>query len=481
MMNLNFLKSLMLLAAALLVLPGQGQSFFGRNKKASNSQKQTSSSSKANESLYYEIGIRKKSAGKHQLDNVMTLVVGEFKVHFPDGGNGADKALQKVSANYDASSDKGTVTVKGLYNSDEVEKLTTDLSRDIKASIAQNLSSHTDFNVVIAEQYNEMATQGANVHKLMGTETVAVYADAVIYGDIWIESRNTEAFNMVIEKLEELRVQGNSGFYSTNNKVAYPFETSTGTITINYEIVTLDPAKIVVSDTVSRSFTYDHFELSKLDWIYNAVLSGGQKLIMSKGGAAGMAAGLVAKPLFNQIRAKNRARIQTIRENKARLRSRFNNETKAIAPLSFADIFVKDMFPDEQESLGRMANELSREIASAVAPVDRIQWADINTKANIKAARHIGKGGFNDAVAILKDVINSDAKKSGDLYNYGLCLEALGNFEQAISMYNTAIEMNHKDHMAPLALARCIEALETKNWIDTHRSKVAETKESRKR
>lgn len=479
-MNLNFIKTLLLLSALLIAIPSDGEAFFKKKKSSSSSKSssQSSSAKSANETLYYEVGIRKKVAGEHQLDGVATLVVGDFKVHFPDEGKGADKALQKVNASFEA--DKGTVSIDGLYSQEEVEELSKDLSRDIKASIAQNLSTYTNFNVVIAEQYNEMAMKGANVHKLMGTETVSVNADAVIYGDIWIESRNVEAFNMVIEKLEELRLMGDSGFYSTNKKVAYPFETSTGTLTISYEIVTIDPAKIVASDTVSRTFTYDHFELSKLDWIYNAVLSGGQKLLMSKGGAAGMAAGLVAKPLFNQIKAKNRARIQTIREKKARLRSRYKNETKAIAPLSFADVFVKDMFPDEQESLGRMANELSRDIANQVAPVDRIQWTDISTKANITAARHIAKGGFLQASSILEKVLKGESRKAGDFYNYGLCLEVKGDFEAAISNYNLAIKMNQKDKMAPLALARCIEALETQVWIGDHQSRVEKAIESKK-
>ena len=264
------------------------------------------------------------------------------------------------------------------------------ISRAVRARVINLLGSTPYFQLNFSDEFAELENDGA-LQKLVSVQGYTTEnIDAVINGKIWIDLERTDGVALTREDLEYFRPPNryNQGMNLTvQQMVWWPYKSTRGTLGLEIKLTRLAPTEVVAVSFDTR--TYAH-------------RLGGQP------------ADTIGK----------------ITEGLTRLRDSSSDKNK--------DLTNSDqvLMPFDQ-----MIAELSRSVAASfvkkVAVTEKTVFYPV-ANGNLESARIlIEEGAFELAIERLQQATASNPDP-GDLYNLGLCFEAVGDYGLAINSYRAA-------------------------------------------
>ena len=264
------------------------------------------------------------------------------------------------------------------------------ISRAVRARVINLLGSTPYFQLNFSDEFAELENDGA-LQKLVSVQGYTTEnIDAVINGKLWIDLERTDGVALTREDLEYFRPPNryNQGMNLTvQQMVWWPYKSTRGTLGLEIKLTRLVPTEVVAVSFDTR--TYAH-------------RLGGQPADT----------------------------IGQITEGLTRLRDSSSDKNK--------DLTNSDqvLIPFDQ-----MIAELSRSVAASfvkkVAVTEKTVFYPV-ANGNLESARIlIEEGAYELAIERLQQATASNPDP-GDLYNLGLCFEAVGDYGLAINSYRAA-------------------------------------------
>ena len=264
------------------------------------------------------------------------------------------------------------------------------ISRAVRARVINLLGSTPYFQLNFSDEFAELENDVA-LQKLVSVQGYTTEnIDAVINGKLWIDLERTDGVALTREDLEYFRPPNryNQGMNLTvQQMVWWPYKSTRGTLGLEIKLTRLAPTEVVAVSFDTR--TYAH-------------RLGGQPADT----------------------------IGQITEGLTRLRDSSSDKNK--------DLTNSDqvLIPFDQ-----MIAELSRSVAASfvkkVAVTEKTMFYPV-ANGNLESARIlIEEGAYELAIERLQQATASNPDP-GDLYNLGLCFEAVGDYGLAINSYRAA-------------------------------------------
>jgi len=264
------------------------------------------------------------------------------------------------------------------------------ISRAVRARVINLLGSTPYFQLNFSDEFAELENDVA-LQKLVSVQGYTTEnIDAVINGKLWIDLERTDGVALTREDLEYFRPPNryNQGMNLTvQQMVWWPYKSTRGTLGLEIKLTRLAPTEVVAVSFDTR--TYAH-------------RLGGQPADT----------------------------IGQITEGLTRLRDSSSDKNK--------DLTNSDqvLIPFDQ-----MIAELSRSVAASfvkkVAVTEKTVFYPV-ANGNLESARIlIEEGAYELAIERLQQATASNPDP-GDLYNLGLCFEAVGDYGLAINSYRAA-------------------------------------------
>ncbi|MBI11847.1 MAG: tetratricopeptide repeat protein [SAR324 cluster bacterium] len=264
------------------------------------------------------------------------------------------------------------------------------ISRAVRARVINLLGSTPYFQLNFSDEFAELENDGA-LQKLVSVQGYTTEnIDAVINGKLWVDLERTDGVALTREDLEYFRPPNryNQGMNLTvQQMVWWPYKSTRGTLGLEIKLTRLAPTEVAAVSFDTR--TYAH-------------RLGGQPADT----------------------------IGQITEGLTRLRDSSSDKNK--------DLTNSDqvLIPFDQ-----MIAELSRSVAASfvkkVAVTEKTVFYPV-ANGNLESARIlIEEGAYELAIERLQQATASNPDP-GDLYNLGLCFEAVGDYGLAINSYRAA-------------------------------------------
>ena len=300
-----------------------------------------------------------------------------------------------------------------LILNDEQQKT---VSRSIRSRIINLLTSTPYLKVVFTDEFEKLEND-ASLQQLVsagGYKTKDV--DAVINGKIWIEIERTDGVDLSKESLEYFRPPRSKRSLGLNlavdQVVWWPYKSARGSMALEIKMTRLKPTEILASTFETRTFA--------------------QRI----GGRNNESFQKIFKGITNPFTPSKLEETDSIETSDEVLPS-FEQIIADLA-MSIASNFVRRVSVTEKT--------VSLPIASSDHP---------NTKILIEA------GAYDLAIELLQQATAEDPDPN-DIYNLGLCFEAIGDYGLAQATYREAWEADSENLLFTNGLGR-IERLRREN------------------
>jgi len=285
------------------------------------------------------------------------------------------------------------------------------LSNQIRARVVNLLSTTPYFQLVYTDEFSQLENDEA-LQKLIaagGYKTSEI--DAVINGRIWLDV--TRINSSEIDKVDLEFSQGgreNSFNYKVQTLVYWPYKSISGTLGLEMKMTRLNPNEIVSVTFDSRKASYK----------------------------------LGGKPasLQNQIASG----IQSAGLTLANVRQ-IQKETFTIEE---SDLVL----PNFDQMVADLSESIAAQFARRVAITQMEVSYPIATGGNQSARLLLENGAYEKAIEILNRTLGAGEKDADDIYNLGLCYEAIGEYGVALVTYNDAIAREPKNLMYAQGIGR---------------------------
>jgi len=291
----------------------------------------------------------------------------------------------------------GQWQIKKIGLTPEQEKA---LSNQIRARVVNLLSTTPYFQLVYTDEFKQLENDAA-LQKLIaagGYRTSEI--NAVINGRIWLDV--TRINSSEIDKVDLEYVQGgreNSFNYTVQSLVYWPYKSISGSLALEMKMTRLNPNEIisVTFDTRQASYKLGGKPAGFGDQIASGMQAAGQALasgLQDRNASSGIEESNLVLPNFDQI--------------------------------------VADLSESIAAQFARRVSVTQVEVSYAIA-----------TGGNKSATLLIEAGAYEKAIEVLNETLaRADEKNPDDIYNLGLCYEAIGEFGVALVTYNDAIALD---------------------------------------
>ena len=277
------------------------------------------------------------------------------------------------------------------------------LSNQIRARVVNLLSTTPYFQLVYTDEFKQLENDEAlqNLIAAGGYRTSEI--NAVINGRIWLDV--TRINSSEIEKVDLEYVQGgreNSFNYTVQSLVYWPYKSISGSLALEMKMTRLNPSEIisVTFDTRQASYKLGGRPAGFKGQITSGIQAAGQVL----------AGGQQDRNTSTSI-----------------------EESDLVLP-NF-DQIVADLSESIAAQFARRVSVTQVEVSYAIA-----------TGGNKSAKQLIEAGAYEKAIEVLSETLDRAGKKDpDDIYNLGLCYEAIGEFGVALITYNDAITLDPKN------------------------------------
>jgi tetratricopeptide (TPR) repeat protein len=290
------------------------------------------------------------------------------------------------------------------------------ISRSVRARVINLLTATPYFKVIFSDEFEKLASDAAlqQLVSVRGYKTKNI--DAVINGKIWLEIERTDGVDLSKEGLEYFRPprsRNSIGLNLTVDQVVWwPYKSTRGTLGLEIKLTRLLPTEVVATTFETRTYS--------------------QRI----GGRDGESFQQIADSLTSALATSNSSKTDSI-------------ESSA------------DVLPSFEQIIADMALSIASGFVRRVAVTEKVVSYPIASGSLPNAKILIEAGAYDVAIDQLQKA-TAENPDPNDLYNLGLCFEAIGDYGLADSTYREAWKTDPENLLFAQGLGR-IERLRREN------------------
>jgi tetratricopeptide (TPR) repeat protein len=290
------------------------------------------------------------------------------------------------------------------------------ISRSVRARVINLLTATPYFKVIFSDEFEKLASDAAlqQLVSVRGYKTKNI--DAVINGKIWLEIERTDGVDLSKEGLEYFRPprsRNSIGLNLTVDQVVWwPYKSTRGTLGLEIKLTRLLPTEVVATTFETRTYS--------------------QRI----GGRNGESFQQIADSLTSALATSNSSKTDSI-------------ESSA------------DVLPSFEQIIADMALSIASGFVRRVAVTEKVVSYPIASGSLPNAKILIEAGAYDVAIDQLQKA-TAENPDPNDLYNLGLCFEAIGDYGLANSTYREAWKTDPENLLFAQGLGR-IERLRREN------------------
>ena len=290
------------------------------------------------------------------------------------------------------------------------------ISRSVRARVINLLTATPYFKVIFSDEFEKLASDAAlqQLVSVRGYKTKNI--DAVINGKIWLEIERTDGVDLSKEGLEYFRPprsRNSIGLNLTVDQVVWwPYKSTRGTLGLEIKLTRLLPTEVVATTFETRTYS--------------------QRI----GGRNGESFQQIADSFTSVLSTSKTSKTDSIESS-------------------------PDVLPSFEQIIADMALSIASGFVRRVAVTEKVVSYPIAEGSFPNAKILIEAGAYDVAIDKLQQAtaVNSDPN---DLYNLGLCFEAIGDYGLAHTTYREAWKADPENLLFAQGLGR-IERLRREN------------------
>jgi len=290
------------------------------------------------------------------------------------------------------------------------------ISRSVRARVINLLTATPYFKVIFSDEFEKLANDAAlqQLVSVRGYKTKNV--DAVINGKLWLEIERTDGVDLSKEGLEYFRPprsRNSIGLNLTVDQVVWwPYKSTRGTLGLEIKMTRLLPTEVVATTFETRTYS--------------------QRI----GGRNGESFQQIADSFTSVLSTSDSSKTDSIESS-------------------------TDVLPSFEQIIADMALSIASGFVRRVAVTEKVVSYPIAEGSFPNAKILIEAGAYDVAIDQLQQATaeNSDPN---DLYNLGLCFEAIGDYGLAHTTYREAWQTDPENLLFAQGLGR-IERLRREN------------------
>lgn len=284
------------------------------------------------------------------------------------------------------------------------------LSRNIRARITNQLTKVPFFEVLLTDEFSSLENDAALQQMIATQGYVTRDVDAVLSGKIWLTSERLDGVDLQKISLKYFtpansRQKIPAEKLTVQQLVWWPYKQLSGSLIVELKLVRLQPTEIVATDVVHRKFA--------------------QRVGGSPGGIVDQA-------------EERMSSLQDFLEDQGDDQS-VTRTSEVLPPLS---VMVGEM-------VASVGADFVRRVSVSQSTVEYAVAEDGDEQARLLI---IG-GAYESALQRLQGQTANDPN-SEDLYNLGLCFEALGDYGLALLNYRAAHQIDETNLMYAQGIGR---------------------------
>lgn len=277
------------------------------------------------------------------------------------------------------------------------------LSEQIRAQVIGKLSTVPYFDLVYTDEFAELEADAALQDAIAAAGFTTTEADAVINGRVWVDVVRIDGAEPAKTDLAYRQGGGEGTFnYDLEVLVYWPYKSINGTMGLELKMTRLNPSEVIAVTFDTRNYS--------------------RKI-------GGQPEGLEEKTA-KSIESLNTAMV------------RFSNESsdkKTSTGLEVSDLVL----PGFHQLVADLSESIAARFVRRVSITQELAQYPIASGGNEAARILIEAGAFEKAIEVLTETLNeAEEQNPDDLYNLGLCFEAIGDYGLASVSYRDAIEIS---------------------------------------
>ncbi len=282
------------------------------------------------------------------------------------------------------------------------------ISRSVRARVINLLTATPYFKVIFSDEFEKLANDAAlqRLVSVRGYKTKNV--DAVINGKLWLEIERTDGVDLSKESLEYFRPprsRNSIGLNLTVDQVVWwPYKSTSGTLGLEMKMTRLLPTEVVATTFETRTYS--------------------QRI----GGRS--------EESFRQISKNFTSVLSSTKKSKA-------NSIES----------SEDVLPSFDQMIADMALSIASGFVRRVAVTEKVVSYPIAEGSLTNAKILIEAGAYDLAIDKLQQV-TAENPDPNDLYNLGLCFEAIGDYGLAQTTYREAWQSDPENLLFAKGLGR---------------------------
>ena len=299
----------------------------------------------------------------------------------------------------------------GLWQSHPVlhtEDQKKSISRSVRARVINLLTATPYFKVIFSDEFEKLENDAAlqRLVSVSGYKTKNV--DAVINGKLWLEIERTDGVDLSKESLEYFRPprsRNSIGLNLTVDQVVWwPYKSTSGTLGLEMKMTRLLPTEVVATTFETRTYS--------------------QRI----GGRS--------EESFRQISKNFTSVLSSTKKSKA-------NSIES----------SEDVLPSFEQMIADMALSIASGFVRRVAVTEKVVSYPIAEGSLPNSKILIEAGAYDLAIDKLQQV-TAENPDPNDLYNLGLCFEAIGDYGLAQTNYREAWQSDPENLLFAQGLGR---------------------------
>ena len=282
------------------------------------------------------------------------------------------------------------------------------ISRSVRARVINLLTATPYFKVIFSDEFEELENDSA-LQKLVsvrGYKTKNV--DAVINGKLWLEIERTDGVELSKEGLEYFRPprsRNSLGLNLTVDQVVWwPYKSTRGTLGLEIKLTRLLPTEVVATTFETRTYS--------------------QRI----GGRSAESFQQIAESFTSVLSASKSSKTDNIESS-------------------------VDVLPAFEQIIADMALSIASGFVRRVAVTEKVVSYPVAEGSFPNAKILIEAGAYDLAIAQLQQA-TAENPDPNDLYNLGLCFEAIGDFGLAQNTYREAWQAEPENLLFAQGLGR---------------------------
>ena len=288
------------------------------------------------------------------------------------------------------------------------------IGRLIRARVVNLLTSTPYFKVIFRDEFEKIETDDEIKQFISTSGYRTENIDAVISGNIWLEIERTDGVDISKEELQYFRPPRSKRDLGLNlsidQVVWWPYKSTTGTLGLEVKMIKLNPTEIVANSFETRTFS-------------------------------------------KRIGGRNKESFQKIGEKISSANNQFNSKGD-----KYSD---KEILPAFNQIIEDLAISIANGFVQKVSVTEKKETLTIANGEFENSKILIEAGAYNLAIEQLQKT-TAENPNPNDLYNLGLCFEAIGDYGLAITTYREAWEIEPDNLLFAKGLGRIEKLLREK-------------------